>query len=82
MESSVANIPTLFGPNYKNSHTAEQLVVENAGFVIKDSKTFTKILTLLINNNQFYIKSSDSASDIIKRNLGSSRKVLRGILFD
>lgn len=82
MESSIANIPTIFGPNYKKSHAAEELVKEKGGFTIKDSSNFKKILTLLLDNNIFYKNASISSSEVIKRNLGSSRKVLRGILFD
>ena len=82
MESSIAKIPTIFGPNHKNSHAAEELINEEGGFCVKNSTNFNKILTLLLDNVNFYNNASISASEVIKRNLGSSRKVLRGILFD
>ena len=82
MEPAIAKLPTIFGPKYHNSHTAEELIKYGGGFTIKTNNDFINLIQKLIQNEIFYSNSSSASSEVIDRNLGSSSRVLRGILSD
>tara|TARA_B100000700_G_C15056350_1_gene863036 strand:- start:2008 stop:3240 length:1233 start_codon:yes stop_codon:yes gene_type:complete len=82
MEPAIASLPIVFGPKYHNSHTAEELLKYGGGFEINSSDEFENILSNLIRNDNFYLKSSQSSSEVIYKNIGSATRVVRGILSD
>tara|TARA_Y100000590_G_scaffold430793_1_gene544847 strand:+ start:5246 stop:6520 length:1275 start_codon:yes stop_codon:yes gene_type:complete len=82
MEPAIARLPTLFGPRYHNSHAAEELLKTGGGFSINSKDQFFDMINRLISDQQFFLKSSSAATEVIHRNIGSSTRVVRGILRD
>ena len=82
MEPAIARLPTVFGPRYHNSHAAEELLETGGGFSVKTKDQFFNIINRLISDQQFFLKSSSAATEVIHRNIGSSTRVVRGILRD
>ena len=82
MEPAIASLPTIFGPKYHNSHTAEELIKSCGGFSINTRKEFLNVMKKLIQDENFCSSSSSASSEVIYSNLGSSSRVVRGILSD
>ncbi len=82
MEPAIARLPVLFGPKYKNSSEAEQMMSSNGGFSIEDSETAYRIFHRLLSDRQYFLKTSISATNVIHRNLGSATRVVRAIIHD
>ncbi len=82
MEPAIARLPTVFGPKYHNSHAAEELLEAGGGFTVKTKDQFSETIGRLMSDQKFYLKSSSAATDVIHRNIGSSTRVVRGILRD
>ena len=82
MEPAIAKLPTIFGPKYHNSPTAEELIKYGGGFTVNSNNEFINVIKKLIQDDSFYSNSSLASSEVINRNLGSSSRVLRGILSD
>lgn len=82
MEPAIARLPVFFGPRYKNSHAAEELLADGGGFAI-DSGTdlFIGIKQLLMDRDAF-LKASFAATNVIHKNLGSSTRVVRNLIHD
>lgn len=82
MEPAIARLPTLFGPRFTNSDAAEELLRSGGGFTVSSSEEFRSTMETLINDPDFFVKSSLAATKVIHRNIGSSTRVVRGILRD
>lgn len=82
MEPAIARLPTLFGPRFHNSDAAEELVTSGGGFSISSQDEFRDRLESLIYNQDFFLRSSLAATNVIHRNVGSATRVVRGIVRD
>ena len=82
MEPAVARLPVIFGPRYHNSHEAEELINNNGGFCVKDGQEFLSIIKNLISDSKYHKMTSLSASDVVYKNVGSTRKMVQQIFFD
>ena len=82
MEPAVARLPVIFGPRYHNSHEAEELINNNGGFCVKDGKEFLSIVKILISDSKYHKMTSLSASDVIYKNVGSTREMVQQIFCD
>jgi len=82
MEPAIAKLPVLFGPNYTKSQEAKQLVSAGGGFKINNSTDFYNEIRSLFSNKEQLAKSSLSSKSVIDKNLGSSKRVVEGILND
>ena len=82
MEPAVAKLPVLFGPNYTKSHEAKQLINAGGGFTINNGTDFYNEIKSLFSNKEQLVKSSLSSKSVIDKNLGSSKRVVKGILND
>ena len=82
MEPAIARLPVLFGSKYDNSQEAKELIATGGGFSITTSNEFSTHLRSLLNNQEHYINTSFAATDVIHNNLGSSTRVVRGIIRD
>ena len=82
MEPAIAKLPVLFGPNYTKSQEAKQLVSAGGGFKINNSTDFYNEIKSLFSNKEQLAKSSLSSKSVIDKNLGSSKRVVEGILND
>jgi len=82
MEPAIARLPVLFGPRYHNSHEAEELIRDDGGFPISTSEDVYDIVKRLFADKNAFLKASYAATDVIHNNLGSSTRVVRGIIRD
>ena len=82
MEPAVARLPVIFGPRYHNSHEAEELINNNGGFCVKDGKEFLFMIKNLISDSKYHKMTSLSASDVVYKNVGSTREMVQQIFSD
>ena len=82
MEPAIARLPILFGPKYDNFPEALELIKVNGAFCIKDGNDFISGVNNLFKNKNSFLKASYAATDVIHRNLGSSTRIVRGIIHD
>jgi len=82
MEPAIARLPVIFGPKYHHAHEAEELIEKGGGFSIENEHDFLSIMDRLISQPDFYEKTSSAATDVIHDNLGSSTRIVRGIIRD
>ena len=82
MEPAVARLPVLFGPRYHNSHEAEELINDNGGFCVRDGQEFLSVIKNLMSDEKYHKIVSLSASDVIYRNVGSTREMVKKVLYD
>ena len=82
MEPAVARLPVIFGPRYHNSHEAEELINNNGGFCVKDGQEFLSIIKNLISDSKYHKMTSLSASDVVYKNVGSTREMVQQIFCD
>ena len=82
MEPAMARLPVIMGPKYYNSDAAEELVNNGGGYPITQDTEFFDIVTKFLDNKEFYLRSSIAATDVIHKNIGSSTRVVRGIIRD
>ena len=82
MEPAIARLPTIFGPKFHNSYAAEELIEAGGGFSISNDKEFRETLEKLLNDIDYFLKSSSSATGVIHKNIGSATRVVRGIIRD
>ena len=82
MEPAVARLPVIFGPRYHNSHEAEELINNNGGFCVKDGQEFLSITKNLISDSKYHRMTSLSASDVVYKNVGSTREMVQQIFYD
>ena len=82
MEPSVAEVPTIFGPNYNDFDEAIKVLNNRSGFCIKNGKELIRILDLLLGDDQKLLLASTSAKDLINNNSGASNRIVEAILMD
>lgn len=82
MEPAIARLPVLYGPRNSNSHEAQELLKNGGGFAINTSEEFYKTAFNLLEDKNLFLRSSLASTNVIHDNLGSSTRVVRGILRD
>ena len=82
MEPAIARLPIFFGPKYDNFPEALELIKVNGASCIKDGNDFILGVNNLFKDNNYFLKASYAATDIIHRNLGSATRIVRGIIHD
>ena len=80
MEPAVAGIPVLFGPRYDHAHEAGELLSVSGGFVVNSAAEFTEKMTELIEDSAQLQISGLAARDAIRKNSGSTEKIVESIL--
>jgi 3-deoxy-D-manno-octulosonic-acid transferase len=80
MEPSVAEVPTIFGPNYKNFDEAVEIINNKSGFCIKNGREFIESLDSLLSDEKKLLLASTSAKELITKNSGASSKIVEEIL--
>ena len=80
MEPALAKLPLIFGPRHKNAPEAEQLIKNRGGFLIQNSNDFFLIIVKLIKDDKKIKDASERSRDIIERNLGASKKIIKKII--
>ena len=82
MEPAVARLPVIFGPRFHNSHEAEELLNNNGGFCVKNEQEFLSIIKNLISDSNYHKMTSLLASDVVYKNVGSTREMVQQIFCD
>ena len=82
MEPAIARLPIFFGPKYDNFPEALELIKVNGASCIKDGNDFILGVNNLFKDNNYFLKASYAATDVIHRNLGSATRIVRGIIHD
>ncbi|MEE8341618.1 MAG: glycosyltransferase N-terminal domain-containing protein [Candidatus Neomarinimicrobiota bacterium] len=82
MEPAIARLPVIFGPKYRKSYAALELMKAGGGFSIKNGTEFYDIMKILINDKNRFLDASLSATQVIHDNIGSATRVVRSIIRD
>lgn len=82
MEPAIARLPVFFGPRYRESNEAEELIASSAGFSIENGEQLKSGISALLQDTDALLKASYAATDVIHRNLGSATRIVRGIIKD
>ncbi len=82
MEPAIARLPVIFGPKYRKSHEAIELLKSGGGFSINNGIEFYDIMKILLNDKNRFLDASLSATQVIHDNIGSATRVVRSIIRD
>ena len=82
MEPAIARLPVIFGPKYRKSYAAMELLKAGGGFSIKNGTEFYDIMKILLNDKNRFLDASLSATQVIHDNIGSATRVVRSIIRD
>jgi len=82
MEPAIARLPVIFGPKYKKSHEAVELIRRGGGFAINNGTEFYEIMKVLLTDKNKFFNASIAATKVIHDNIGSATRVVRGIIRD
>ena len=82
MEPAIARLPVFFGPKYNNFHEAEELIKKGGGFSITNGEEFYTKISSLLNEEDIFLSSSYSATNVVHDNLGSSTRIVRSLIHD
>ena len=81
MEPTIASNPVIFGPKYQKFNEAEQILKSGGGFCVQNSESIEKIFSELLNSREL-LKDLVKLLNLITSNIGSSEKVINGIISD
>jgi len=82
MEPAIARLPVIFGPKYRKSHEAMELLKFGGGFSVKNGIEFYDIMKILLNDKNRFLDASFAATRVIHDNIGSATRVVRSIIRD
>ncbi len=80
MEPAIAGIPVLFGPRYKRSHEAEQLVACGGALSVDSQESFGMHIERLLADENVRLRTGAAALKMIEDNLGATTRILQAIL--
>lgn len=76
-EAIVYDIPVVFGPKYKNFEEAVDLVELKGAFTIRNKRELENMFYRLINDEEFYAKSSKICHEYVLDKIGATEKTMR-----
>ncbi len=79
LEAAAYGKPIIFGPKFSNFIEAKLLIKNNAGFSIKNSSEFEKIILELTENILKYKNACKNSTELVINNLGASFRILNTI---
>lgn len=82
MEPAIARLPVLFGPKHEQFHATGELIKAGGGFLVNNGEEVYGVLDNLLTNQDLFLQASYASTDVIHQNLGSSTRVVRGIIRD
>jgi len=82
MEPAIARLPVIFGPKYHHAHEAEELLENGGGFCVKTGEEFIRYLSRILSSKDRLMEASYSATNVIHQNMGSSTRIIRGLIRD
>ncbi|MBU0528568.1 hypothetical protein KKF86_02265 [bacterium] len=82
MEPAIARLPVIFGPKFRKSYAAIELLKAGGGFSINNGTEFYDIMKVLLNDKNRFLDASFAATKVIHDNIGSATRVVRSIIRD
>ena len=82
MEPAIASNPIVFGPRYHKFVEAKQSINLGGGFCAHDSIKLENVMEKLLSNKSLLLKSSKASFKLIEMNIGASKRIIDGLLFD
>tara|TARA_Y100000768_G_scaffold223159_1_gene168366 strand:- start:605 stop:1879 length:1275 start_codon:yes stop_codon:yes gene_type:complete len=82
MEPAVASNPVIFGPKYHKFSEAELILKLGGGFCVYDSNAVESAFKKLLLDKPLLKKSGKASFNLILNNIGSSERIINGILLD
>jgi 3-deoxy-D-manno-octulosonic-acid transferase len=76
LEAAVYGMPVIFGPNYKKSVEAEELIHQLAAFSITNFENFSSTIKKLIENRTALAEASKTATKYVTGRTGGTTKIL------
>ncbi len=76
LEPAVYGIPIVYGPKYKNSQEAIELINRGGGFVINDTFECYRILRSLLNDDKANKSAGRAALKLVKENTGATERFI------
>ncbi len=80
MEPAVAGCVVFFGPDYHNSHEAEQLIARNGGAAVTETQELLEGVSRLLQNEGMRETMQNAAATMIEENAGATEKTVQLIL--
>lgn len=75
LEAAVYGLPVMYGPKHTNFREALEMAKGKGGFPINNKEEFSEKLNMLLEDENFYKKSSNAAAEYIKQNIGSTELI-------
>ena len=82
MEPAVASNPVVFGPKHQKFNEAELILRLGGGFCVYDSISVENTFKKLLSDKPLLVKSGKASFNLILNNIGSSERIVNGILLD
>ncbi len=79
LEAAAFGLPVIFGPEYKKFREAVSLMDTGGAFSVSDKDTTTEIFMKLLNDKNFFEKSSGACLEYVKQNTGATEKILAAL---
>ena len=82
MEPAVASNPVIFGPKYHKFIEADMILKLGGGFCVSDSNSIEMTFKKLLSDKPLLEKSGKASLNLVLNNIGSSERIINGILWD
>jgi 3-deoxy-D-manno-octulosonic-acid transferase len=79
LEAVTFGKPVIFGPNYQKFKEAIDLIRFEGAFSVKNSDELSAIINRLLNDSNFYKKSSETCVEFVIKNCGATGQILKKI---
>jgi 3-deoxy-D-manno-octulosonic-acid transferase len=79
LEPSCWGIPVLFGPVHRRFREAVEMLERGGAFSYCDPGSFKEILETLLNDEETYSRSAETAKKYVAENTGATHKIMQGI---
>lgn len=76
LEAATYGLPVIFGPNYQRFQEAVELTELGTAFPIQSSEECIKAFNRLMDNKQFYSKTTTVSQEFVKQNAGATLSIL------
>ena len=77
LEAAVWDVPVVFGPKNKKFHEAQELMLAQGGFEVKDYAGFSQLMSRFENDETFLRKAGSLAGQLVKSRAGATQRILR-----
>ena len=81
LEAAAFGLPVIFGPNYTKFKEARDLVALGAGFTITNEEQLQQTVKKLIEDNLFYIATTEKAKAYVKQHTGATDIIIKHLEF-